>query len=674
MTRHIPAADDPSQRHRRIRHSSWVRLFLIAALCVAFARLTWQLDAKSLWIDEAFSLERIRHSWNDLLVGRIMVSDGVVSIPTTDQHPFVYFLLLGAWVRLVGDSEFLLRFPSVWAAMLVIPTVWVLSRHLVRRRAVPATTAYWAVLFAAASPFYLWYGQEVRMYMLWALLAALSTYILLRWQESQDSHAQWRWLGAYFLILALFVLTQYYSVLLLPVHALIVFQRLLSTSRWKALVAAGSFLGLALILGVFATWQVFSTPLSGSNFASISLGILIPDLVNAFSLGLSVDLAQVWWLDLLFGAMAVLGALWATRQPGYLARPGWLLPAFVLIPVLLILVINLIQPAYMNARHISLISSAFLILVAAGVAWLWQVRKWLGSGVVILLVAGMAYSTHQYYSNPIYSKGELADLGAYVHQEFKRGDWLLVNPAPVLPLYRYYLPVEIAEEIAESGWQAVPLLHQPVAKTEELLESVRQQHQRIWLVSSDPTNNVADWLRGHAFQIRDIGFPSPISWLRVQLFISEFPVYPNPFHTPIQQRLDVLFNDEIRLIGYDVGAPIAEGSVTPITLYWQAEIPIQRRYKYRLSLEDAETGEIATQFSTEREPYDGFLPTEQWPLDSTIVEYTEILTLANTSSGNYRLRLFWYDAETMAVLPVTQRADLSATDDDRTVILAIPGQ
>jgi mannosyltransferase len=671
MSEVVLAAHPSSLGRSRTKVASFVRLFLIATLFLAFARLTWQLDAKSLWIDEAFSLERVQGSWYELLVGHIMVTDGLLYIPTTDQHPFAYFVLLGAWVRLAGSSEFMLRFPSVWAATLIVPTVWVLAKLLVRQRAAPPTTAYWAILLASASPFYLWYGQEVRMYMLWAFLAALSTYTLLRWQEAESRGAERRWLGGYLLVLAGFVLTQYYSVLLLPVHALIVFQRLLGISRWKAAVVTAGILGGALVLGLIAIWQVFSTPSSGSNFASISLRMIIPDLVNAFSLGLSVDLAQVWWLDLLFGIVALLGMAWTVRQWPERARLGWFLPVSVLIPVLLILAINLVRPAYMNARHISLISAGFLILVAAGVAWLWQARSWLGAAMFTLLLAGMGYSTHQYYFNPDYGKGELAALGAYVHQEFKRGDWLFVNPASAFPLYRYYLPVEISEGISESGWTALPLLHQPASATEALLESVRQQHPRIWLVAGDPSNAVGDWLRGHAFQVRDIGFASPISWLRVQLFISELPVYPHPFPHPIQHPLDVLFGDGIRLIGYDIGEPIAEGSVMPVTLYWQAAMPMEQRYKYKLSLEDRQTGEMAS-FVAEREPYDGFLPTNQWPLEHTIVEQTEILATANPPPGRYRLRLSWYDVETFELLTITRAGDLSVIEDEKTLLLPFP--
>ena len=71
---------------------------------------------------------------------------------------------------------------------------------------------------------------------------------------------------------------------------------------------------------------------AGSNFASVSLRILGPDLVNAFTLGLSVDLARVWPLDVISIAVAIMGAAWGLRSRSVIARGGWLLPAFVFVP------------------------------------------------------------------------------------------------------------------------------------------------------------------------------------------------------------------------------------------------------------------------------------------------------------------------------------------------------
>ena len=81
-------------------------------------------------------------------------------------------------MRLLGKSEFALRLPSAAAATLFLPICWALARRLARRGSVPPAAPAFAALLAAVSPFYLWYGQEVRMYAQVGFLALLSLYLL----------------------------------------------------------------------------------------------------------------------------------------------------------------------------------------------------------------------------------------------------------------------------------------------------------------------------------------------------------------------------------------------------------------------------------------------------------------------------------------------------------------
>ena len=126
-------------------------------LLLAFGLRLHRLGEPSLWGDEGLSLYRARASWEDLLRGRIVLQ-GIQPIETIDNHPPLYFAVLKVWVGLAGDREFTLRFPSVFASILMIPVAWVAGRRLRE----PA--AAWAgAILAAASPLYLWYAQEARM-------------------------------------------------------------------------------------------------------------------------------------------------------------------------------------------------------------------------------------------------------------------------------------------------------------------------------------------------------------------------------------------------------------------------------------------------------------------------------------------------------------------------------
>jgi hypothetical protein len=82
---------------------------------------------------------------------------------------------------------------------------------------------------------------------------------------------------------------------------------------------------------------------------------------------------------------------------------------------------------------------------------------------------------------------------------------------------------------------------------------------------------------------------------------------------------------------------------------------------------------------TEREPYDGGIPTIYWEPGKTIVEYTELPPAAwpqpqtAEDAARYRLALQVYRADTLEKLPVT-RADglegaLDVAADGQTLLL-----
>jgi len=643
------------------------RWLLLLMILFAFARLTWQLEAKNLWWDESLSLQRAESDWGDLLAGRIIITDGIDQRPTVDQHPFGYFVLLNFVVRLAGKSEFALRFLSVMASTLLLPGLWALGRLFARRGVLPGPTASLALFLAAGSPFYLWYGQEARMYTLVALLAVVSSYLLVRWAEETEPAIRRRRLAAYLAVTAAFVVSHYFAALLLPVHAIV----LVTTTRRRrvlalALVGAGLLTVAALIAG--AAWIILRQPHSGDNFVSLPLSILVPDLLNAYSLGLSVDIDQVRWLDMGFGALALVGALWGVRRQRW-KQGGWLTPALLITPVVLLVLANQIQPAYMNARHLGLISGFFLLLVAGGTGLLWQRRRWTGVAVCLLLAGGMAYSTYNYFTLPVYGKDDFAGVGRVLRQEMMPGDALLLDPPHMLRLFRYYLPVD-AVTAAQAGdgpvhWWGMPLLFK-WEESERVLESLAGRYRRVWLVTSqmypyaDPDQTVETWLATHALRIREQNFHSPNSILELDLFLLGGPVAGKMADDAVPVQAN--FGDAIQLEGYRVGRPLWPGAVIPVTYYWRGLRPLDERFKYIAALEPSGAAPVAPSPPTEREFYDGFLPSSWWTPGTLIVEESSVQGQAGPLGGETTLSLQLYAAETLAKLPViaTQAGQTSA--------------
>jgi len=662
----------PSPNHSESKRQRGARLLLLLLILLAFARLVWGLDAQALWLDEAFSLQRAESSWPALIAGALPLTDGVRTVDTTDQHPFAYFVFLGLMLRAAGISEFALRFPAVIASTLLVPVSWALSRRLARIGSLPHSAPVWVALLVAVNPFYLWFGQEVRMYAQVALLALLSTYLLMRWADAADRVQKRIALAGYAVVVSLLLTTHYFAVMILPVQALVAFQTLGWRRTRRTLAVIAIFLVLALIPVGMALSLFARDPAAGANWARISPRILAADLLNAFSMGLNVDIRQVWVIDLFYGAMALLGAICGLRRPDA-GRPwrGWVLPALVLLPPAVLLVISAFRPAYMTARHMSMISGFFLVLVGGGVAWLWDTRRWAGGLAAVVLLSGAAYSTADYHLSPRHGGGDLAGMGQYLRDRVQPGDLLLTKPIVWERLYRYYLPIDAVEgkepSDRQSGWRGLPLLRGSWEETVAELQELPENYRRIWLIRSEGPDADDEWLFAHTFRAEHQAFESTRAALDVDLLLSQSPVLAQP-PAAIQHRVDAVFGGQVRLIGYDLGQPLLPDGAIPVTLYWQPMSQIGRRTKYILRLV-ASNGETLS--TTEREPYNGTLPTPAWPAGSTIMEYTEVPPPARQRQDKTRLALQMYDAETLEKLLVTSVSGAEMGQDAHTIVLPV---
>jgi uncharacterized membrane protein len=677
-----------------VRLPSWTRLLLILLILVAFGRVLWGLDSKNLWWDESLSLQRAESNWGDLIAGRLRLYDGLTDDLTYDQHPFFFFILQGLLLRLAGESEVVLRFPSVMAVTLLVPALWSFARLFVRRGIMAAGAPLWAALLAALHPFYLWYGQEARPYALWATLALISTYCLARatknMEEGMLGHAvpnarAW-WLG-YIISGLMFYTTHFYAVFLLPVHALLLAQWLWARSRRVALLAMSGALLAGAAVGGYAYWSIIIRQGGGGNFPEVAPGILFPDLLNAFSLGLSVDIARVWWLDLLFGALAVVGGAGCMWGLWRIRAGGWLPIALVVGPIVALLVAMTIYPAYMNARHMSLIGGGFVLLVAAGLALIAQ-RGRLASAVAgllaLLLVAGMGYSTVNYFTMEEYAKDDFSALGGYLDRRLAPGDVVLVKSPFAWRIFTYYTNIdEIPAAQAAGAHMAqygVPLLrHVPWDEQEAMIGKWAAEYRRVWLIVSnthpymDVERRIEAWMNENLFNVQEITYFSHSS-LSSTLYLDKVPVYEG-LPPQLEQPIKGVFGDLIQVVGIEVGKPALDDLALPVTIDWQTLAPTPDHYKYILTLEEVQPdGSTRVLALTEREPYDGAIPTIYWKPNQTIVEYTELPPPGLQGEAwprpqnaeeaeRYRINLQVYRADTLQKLPVTRAEGAQAAGE-----------
>ncbi|MCX6375762.1 MAG: glycosyltransferase family 39 protein, partial [Armatimonadetes bacterium] len=140
-------------------------LLYFSILLGAFLRF-FRLGSQSIWGDEALTLQAYT-------VGNSL-AQVLSNIWHKAFHPPLYFVIAHYWYQL-GQSEFMLRFPSAVFGVAAIPMMYLITRRFFRVGA-PGISA----LIVALSPFTVWYSQEARMYSLQVLLAMGSTLFFLR--------------------------------------------------------------------------------------------------------------------------------------------------------------------------------------------------------------------------------------------------------------------------------------------------------------------------------------------------------------------------------------------------------------------------------------------------------------------------------------------------------------
>jgi hypothetical protein len=204
----ILGVESLSKRHliATIDREHLYRWGAIAILCFGVYLRLLGLQ-KGVWLDEAYTLERI--TGQDFLL-QLRLSD----------HPPLYYVLLKLWSQ-VNSSQTFLRLLSVFfgAGVIVVVMKWL--------KPYSSSGSLLAGLYCATLPLMLRYSQELKGYPLLLLATALSFYFASRLVSEPERLGGYLGLG---LSLATAVATHAVGVMLLP--SLVVYG-LLAASSWR---------------------------------------------------------------------------------------------------------------------------------------------------------------------------------------------------------------------------------------------------------------------------------------------------------------------------------------------------------------------------------------------------------------------------------------------------------
>jgi 4-amino-4-deoxy-L-arabinose transferase-like glycosyltransferase len=621
------------------RKTLWL---LVVLLVLTFALRVYRLEVQSLWSDEGLSLYRARLSLSENLSNVIVVPPGV---PTQDTNPPLYFVALSALRAAAGESEYVLRFVSVLAGVLLVPLLYVTGKRLFSEQ-----TGMLAAVLGVFSPFLVWYSQEARMYTLLATLSLASVYLLLRAIDfpADRVKAQRPWLFwiAWTVVTLATLYTHFTTFFLLLFEGLIVLVALLRSRQRKALILIGVAIALTVPLVVYA----LSRAQHGVDpvFGFRPLDSIIAEVWGTFIVGRTNELFQPWWAVLpgvlMFAIGLVGGLLNESRR-----RSTIVVTLYLAVPLLAFYAATFLRPLYTGPRHLTLILPPLYLLMAYGLALLWS--RWRIAGVVVLAaqLIVMGWWLRVQFTDPAYVKDDMRSAACTIAAQAKPEDGVVVHDAITSYVFDYYY----LRCGGVAPWTIIPAY--PSLDVDTALRDFQAEANRVarlWFVTDPRPLNGFDpealdvWARGHLLRLGHQKYPSIWLGSAYQLYTAHYPIFDTlPAGT---EARDVLWpSDGLRLSGVDPITIAAARDRAGAKLYWRLDQVAQRNFNITARLIDRSGAEWGL-FSGL--PFDNW-SAKKWPVDQFVQQSLNISLPNGLPAGKYALLLSVADRQTNEMIP-----------------------
>lgn len=622
-------------------------LYLLAAL-ITLSLAAWlrffNLHTQSYWNDEGNSLRLAQRP-----------PAAIITAAAADIHPPGYYLALSGWRALTGDTELALRSFSALAGLVLVALVYRLGRHYFGRAA-----GLGAAVLAALHPFLIYYSQEARQYALLAALSAASFLLFSLWLKSSRPPAPMWGRPAlavgYVLVTAAGLYTHYAFGFVVLAENLAALGGLLAHARkggagrlaaWFALQAAALVLFLPWLPTALRQLSAWPAERAAQPFV-----LALLDLARYLTFGRTLPTAAAG-LGLL-GALILLA--FGLRRRGQTITPAlWLL-----VPAALTLGLGLLTEAF--AKFLLVAVPPTVLLLGQGLAAMppgpfepgWRpARRRAGELAALALWLGalVAFSTATFislnnlYFSPAYARDDYRGIARALAAAYRPGDAVILIAPNQFEAFSYYHPGTAA--------QAAPVYPLPAtrpldpAATTAALEHLAADHARLYVLfwgeaQADPDHVVENWLNTHAFKAGDQWYGQ----VRLATYAAAAPA------AAPQVALAARFGDHVMLTGYALqpAAP-RPGDIVQLTLFWQADAPLDLRYKVFVHVyADEYAPPVAQQ---DGEPGGGLALTPDWPPGQVVADNHGVLLPADLPPGRYAVYVGLTELFSGARLPIS---------------------
>lgn len=620
-------------------------------LLLAFALRVFHLGANAIWWDESLSLYRATRDLPTILANTIQIQ----TILTTDLQPPLYFLILHFLVPAFGISEFALRFLSVVANVGSVALLYALGCRWFSR-----TIGLIAAFLGAMSPFWVWYSQEARPYALvlfWSLLAMYALANALERRETQPNSegsvralqrprsTSSKWFFVYVLAAIAALYTNYYAVFLFPFHVFYIFLQTCSLKKtFLPVLPAVSAIFLLPIIQRGAAGNVNSGP------SFVPLDIILRDLVHSFSVGITAEPSQLFWLDVAMLALFFIGIVLPisnlqlpTSNSSITSYPlRFMLLAFLLLPTLIIFLASYLRPLYQNSRYLIAWSPAWYLGIGLGINFLSRLSRYFAPIAFLVFLIGALISLNNLYFNPRYAKDDHRAWAESLRERARAGDYLILDSPHTEELFNYYargiVPYATLPFLADSG--AMGYDADRVA-----IHDALALNRRVWFLSmhvpfDDPEARIEKLLSQEGVLLDREQFRGSSTSISLSLFTQSLPTATLD---QISNRTNFLFDSHLRLLGFDLPKEIKPGTRGVVKLFWQLDEPAGEDYGVSLRLLDESGARLGQRDAV---PLGNASGSSSWTVGKIVMDARDLPLAVETRPGIYRVQIQVYHSAT----------------------------
>ncbi len=565
----------------------------MSVLLLAALLRIYHLNLQGLWGDEGWSVAFSAPS-NPAEVTRNLVDD---------LHPPFYFILLSLWRQVAGDTELVMRFLAVLAALLTVALVDRIGRDL----HTPGVGIIAGLVLALADK-HIVLSQEVRHYPLAFMLMAVSSLVFLRWIKQPT---RTRTL-VYAMLVILCVYTHYYTAMIFIVQIAYAAVALRPWSRVRQLVGI-----ISLSMLAFGPWLL----------VAIHQLIIRPEGI-LHSMDLSWDTLEYLAVDflgrpvVLLGGLLLLGVYWRRHQYATLWFGVPVATTLAVYPFVTVL----------TDRNMALILVPMALLVAQGIAR-FQVSAQVF--LVFLVTANGLTSLDSYHDHPPWR-----ELSEYIADNYPAGEPVLMDVVGGDKAMGYHLEQLLPDEtriISLNQWRidfGIYFLG--------VLGQLLDEQDGFWIaywVNPDREWDVREPLAVHGYELtathRDYHLGHPIDLYHYD-------------RIPEMEEVLALYDDRVRLHRVKYPSMVPLGQQLNVSLWWSTAEPLSTKYSVSVFLLDASN---VLRAQHDGAPQNGDAHTDSWQVDRVYLDSHRIET-SDLVPGEYRLAVKMYDSADSQILPV----------------------